>query len=112
MMIYDRIPKRKARKPNAKQRELQAEWEALLKKYEPKKPMGKIKETLNYTLSTPPGRETPRLPSHDTGGFATKRQQHQYTGDKIVGIGTLHKSNAVPVFSQDEAVEMSRMRRG
>jgi hypothetical protein len=30
----------------------------------------------------------------------------------MLGIGTLHKSNAVPVFSTDEAQEMARMRRG
>jgi hypothetical protein len=36
----------------------------------------------------------------------------QYTGDKMLGIGTLHKSNAVPVFSDNEAKEMARMRRG
>lgn len=36
-IIHTHIPKRKARKPNAKQRQLAADWEALLKKYEPKK---------------------------------------------------------------------------
>lgn len=34
-----------------------------------------------------------------------------YTGTKILGIGTMHKSNAVPIFSDDEAIEISRMRR-
>ena len=65
-------------------------------------------------LTTPPGRETPRYPSLDTGqGTATKpNQPMRYTGDKMIGIGTLHKSNAVPVFSTDEATEMARMRRG
>jgi hypothetical protein len=36
-LIYTHIPKRKARKPTAKQRELQESWEKLLKKYETKK---------------------------------------------------------------------------
>ena len=40
-----------------------------------------------------------------------KNEIRQYTGDKIVGIGTLHKSNAVPVFSEQEAKELSSMRR-
>lgn len=35
----------------------------------------------------------------------------KYTGTRMLGIGQLHKSNAVPVFSQDEAVDISRMRR-
>lgn len=40
-----------------------------------------------------------------------KQESRQYTGDKILGIGTLHKSNAVPVFSDQEAKDLSSMRR-
>jgi hypothetical protein len=39
------------------------------------------------------------------------RTKKVYTGDKMLGIGTLHKSNAVPVFSQEEALDMAKMRR-
>jgi hypothetical protein len=35
----------------------------------------------------------------------------KYTGTKILGIGTLHKSNAVPVFSDEEAIAIATMRR-
>jgi hypothetical protein len=45
-------------------------------------------------------------------GVAAKKQVMHYTGTKMIGIGTLHKSNAVPVFCEDEAKEMARMRRG
>ena len=57
-------------------------------------------------------RETPHIASLDTG-FVTcaKTFQNSYTGDKIKGIGTMHKSNAVPVFSNDEAKEIASMRR-
>jgi hypothetical protein len=41
----------------------------------------------------------------------TIRKPPAYTGDKIIGIGTMHKSNAVPIFSQDEAKAISSMRR-
>ena len=34
-----------------------------------------------------------------------------YTGTSILGIGTMHKSNAVPVFSTDEATDIAHMRR-
>ena len=44
-------------------------------------------------------------------GAVTVRQTPKYTGDKIVGISTLHKSNAIPVFSKQEAIEVSKMRR-
>lgn len=113
-MIYTSIPKRKPKKPNAAQRQLAADWEALQQKYEPKKPVKKVFNTWQYTLSTPPGRSTTKhIPSRNTGeGIASSKQTMQYTGDKMLGIGTLHKSNAVPVFSEGEAKEMARMRRG
>lgn len=60
----------------------------------------------------PPGRESPMIPSLPfTGDACTKGQQQMYTGTKVKGIGTLHKSNAVPIFSDEEAVEIARMRR-
>lgn len=45
-----------------------------------------------------------------TGAVASK-QAPVYTGTKILGIGTMHKSNAVPIFSDDEAKDISSMRR-
>jgi hypothetical protein len=52
-------------------------------------------------------------PSLNSGvGTAVKADIPVYTGDKMIGIGVLHKSNAVPVFSDEEAVEISKMRRG
>jgi hypothetical protein len=69
---------------------------------------------LDYKLSTPAGRTTPKIKSLDTGhtGAVTVKQIPQYTGTKILGIGTMHKSNAVPIFSGDEAKDISTMRRG
>lgn len=110
-LIHTHIPKRKARKPNAKQRQLASDWEALLKKYEPKKPVASNVKA--YVPPKPFVRETPKIPSLDTGYHdCTKKEKQTYTGTAILGIGTLHKSNAVPVFSQDDAIEISRMRRG
>lgn len=40
-----------------------------------------------------------------------KEAQH-YSGErKLLGIGLLHKSNLVPVFDQQDAIDISRMRR-
>jgi hypothetical protein len=65
------------------------------------------------SMSVPPGRETPHYPSRDSGGgVAARAADKVYTGTLMKGIGTLHKSNAVPVFSDEEAVEIARMRRG
>jgi hypothetical protein len=64
------------------------------------------------SYSAPPGRETQKIPSRGTGiGNATRAEDKVYTGTKMIGIGTLHKSNAVPVFCDDEAKAMANMRR-
>ena len=61
---------------------------------------------------TPPGRETAHIESQDTGWVpCVKVKDNEYTGTKIKGIGTMHKSNAVPVFSDQEARDISSMRR-
>ena len=47
------------------------------------------------------------------GGHAAPAEAKTYNGArKLLGIATLHKSNMVPVFSQEDAVEISKMRRG
>ena len=56
---------------------------------------------------------TDHIPSLDTGkAVATKKEVIQYTGDAMIGIGQLHKSNAVPIFSKEDAIDISKMRRG
>jgi hypothetical protein len=44
-------------------------------------------------------------------GDCTLKPQVQYTGTAMLGVATMHKSNAVPVFSEASAVEISQMRR-
>lgn len=71
-----------------------------------------MKSTLTVSFKAPPGRETPKIVSQDTGWVAcTTAANQEYTGTKVKGIGTMHKSNAVPIFSDEEAVEISTMRR-
>lgn len=64
-------------------------------------------------LTTPVGRETVRYPSKVTPGGTTTKPIHGkvYTGTAMKGIGTLHKSNAVPIFSDEEARDQANMRR-
>jgi hypothetical protein len=53
-----------------------------------------------------------QAPSVSTGvGNATKKEPMQYTGTRLKGIATMHKSNLVPVFSDEEAVDLATMRR-
>ena len=71
-----------------------------------------MKSTLTVSFKAPPGRETVKTASYDTGWVAcTTAANQEYTGTKVKGIGTMHKSNAVPIFSDEEAVEISTMRR-
>ena len=68
--------------------------------------------TLTVSFRVPPGREMPVIKSVDTGWVpCVKHQDTEYTGTKVKGIGTMHKSNAVPIFSDEEAVAISKMRR-
>jgi N-acetylglucosamine-6-phosphate deacetylase len=98
-----------------KARELDEAWKQLQKKWaveaEDKKRRRALEaEPLVYTLS---GRETAHIASRDTGhtGAVRTKDIPKYTGTKILGIGTMHKSNAVPVFSNEEAQDISSMRR-
>jgi hypothetical protein len=101
-----------------KARELDASWKELQKKWEvdadaKKRQRALAAEPLTYKLSTPVGRSTTTsLPSRVTPGGSTAPVHKVYTGDKVLGIATMHKSNAVPVFRAEDAVEISKMRRG
>jgi hypothetical protein len=97
----------------------QAEWDRKLIEFEklaPKFSTGPYnaprKTMSDFMPKTPPGRETPYVASRDTGWVpCVKVHDPEYTGTKIKGIGTMHKSNAVPIFSDEEAVDISTMRR-
>ena len=57
-------------------------------------------------------RETRKIQSLDTGLVApTKAEPKVYTGSSMKGIATMHKSNAVPVFTDEQAKDISSMRR-
>ena len=51
----------------------------------------------------------PSLPF--TGDVCARPADKVYSGGNILGIGTLHKSNAVPIFSSEEAKDIAKMRR-
>ena len=99
-----------------KSRELDASWQELQRKWEV--PVGNKKQLKtqlsdSYSLKIPEGRNTTaHIKSLDTGlGNAVLKPAKQYTGTKVKGIATMHKSNAVPVFSDEEAVDIAKMRR-
>jgi hypothetical protein len=53
-----------------------------------------------------------KYPSGDGIGTTYARKENVYTGTLIKGIATMHKSNAVPVIDQKQAIEIANMRRG
>lgn len=101
-----------------KAEQLEESWNEILKRQgaeqeERRRKRAMKAEPLVYNLGAPPGRSTSHIPSRNTGetGVATYKASPQYTGTKVKGIGTMHKSNAVPIFSDEEAVAISTMRR-
>lgn len=104
---------RKARELAAEWGERQKEWAKLSPKFS--KNSTKVSNSNEFPrYQPPPGRETPKISSLNNGidsGPALKTPDKIYTGTKIKGIGTMHKSNAVPIFSDEEAVDIAKMRR-
>lgn len=117
MLIYTY---QKSKKKNKTKKEM-AEYQAWLdnlnnqKTNFSKKSMGKISFDPKAIpkLTIPAGRDIRKYPSMVTpGGSATKPVKgNVYTGTAMKGIGTLHKSNAVPIFSNEEAIDQANMRR-
>jgi len=99
--------------------QLEREWQELTRKHAStqnvKRDRSLAAKTMAYTLTPPPGRTDNRhIPSLNGGvdmSPALKVKDKVYTGTKIIGIGTMHKSNAVPIFSTEDAVDISKMRR-
>lgn len=126
-----RKPK-KSKNKTAAQRALDSDWAALQAKHaapleagrkakgalpdvKVKKKRSKYVENVNIgppKLTAPPGREQAKLPSRVTpGGNAAKKEVPQYTGTKMLGVATMHKSNSVPVFQDEDAKDIAKMRR-
>ena len=102
-------------------REREAEWKKLAPKFSTRNTTAKSTRPAEPKRTTPlkssgpkfpPGREPVEIKSVDTGWVAcVKLADKEYTGTKVKGIGTMHKSNAVPIFSDEEAIDISKMRR-
>lgn len=102
-----------------KARELDESWKELQKKWGVEADERKRKRAMSAPVLTSKSsvyrRDTgPKIPSLNNGidsGPALKMPDKVYTGTKIKGIGTMHKSNAVPIFSDEEAIDIAKMRR-
>ena len=92
-------------------RDNQESWKKLLLSHDVKKVSKNIKSVQRKPVSYR-GSDLPRIPSvKDTWEPCVRPADKVYTGDAIVGISTMHKSNAVPVFNKQAAIDISKMRR-
>ena len=102
-----------------KARELEESWKDLQKKWnigqgENKKKKSTASETFKMPRLSYRGIDAPKIPSLNNGidtAPALKKEPLTYTGSKMKGIGVLHKSNAVPIFTDEEAIDIAKMRR-
>lgn len=101
----------------AQARELKSDWQALLDRHGVAQSAPQRRRKTDFEpMKRPPvqyrGSDQPRIPSLPfTGEVCARPQDKVYTGNKMIGIGQLHKSNAVPVFSGDDAKDLAKMRR-
>jgi hypothetical protein len=108
----------KSAEAKRKHERLEQEWRELLKRQgaelEQKRRSRAMKaEPLTYKLSAPAGRgNTKHIPSLNSGcGVATLAPAKVYTGNEMIGVGQLHKSNAIPIFRKEDAQDLAKMRR-
>ena len=104
-----------------RQRELAELWEHNQRQWQDQSPRFANQRSKNNTVyhksfpSLDPqfGRTTRHIPSRadSPGSIAALPQAKVYTGTAIKGIGTMHKSNAVPIFTDQEAEDIAKMRR-
>ena len=101
----------------AQARDLKESWQGILSQHGIKAAANSRRKKTDFEpMKRAPlsyrGSDQPRIPSLPfTGEACTVGEQKVYTGDKIKGIGTMHKSNAVPIFSDEQARDIARMRR-
>lgn len=101
-----------------KARELEESWKELQKKWgleaeEKKRRRAMSVDSFKPSKPTYRGANEPKIPSLNPADMTPclKSPNKVYTGNLIKGIGTMHKSNAVPIFSDEEAKDIAKMRR-
>lgn len=70
----------------------------------PNKIIGQIEKTINEVESNRHGKLW-------VTGAVSSKPSPTYTGSKIIGIATMHKSNMVPIFNDEAAKDVAKMRR-
>lgn len=116
MLIYTNT--RSKSKPKLRPKAEREQYEVWCKKYGID-PAGSRRKKVTVAASPvvvtkPHIRETEKISSLGTfvtGAVTVSSGKKVYTGDKMLGIAAMHKSNLVPVFTDESAVDISHMRR-
>lgn len=101
--------KRKSEQLEKEWNELQSRWGSFSSKKS-----STVVQPLKVAKPLYRGIDNPRIPSLNNGvdmAPAVMPPTKVYTGTKMIGIGTMHKSNSVPIFSSEEATDIAKMRR-
>ena len=114
MLIYTKT--RSKIKQKLKPKAEREEYEAWCKKHGiTTKRKNKVGLVVNpVVVSTPHVRQTERVNSLNSfirGAVNMGTQKQTYTGDNMLGIAAMHKSNLVPIFTSESAKDVSTMRR-
>jgi hypothetical protein len=108
MIVYMNTRSKKTKKQMIKEK---IAWQQYQTKYGLKNKNDNSKAPLILTATY--RREVPYVPSLGDGiGNAVKKDRNQYTGNKMLGVACMHKSNLVPIFNDEAAIEVANMRRG
>lgn len=104
----------KFKSADAKQQHLQLEkdWEELKQKHATRPTRNlrsKKMPVVNPRIAEL--RQHASVDSGTTGAVTTGIEPKVYTGDKMIGIATMHKSNLVPIFDHSAAEDVAKMRR-
>ena len=105
--------KRKARKKSQKQLRLEREHQAFIAKMKGSSvsgsPTGSKPVRVGPNPTTPANSTTSSISYHSS---MAKKEEKVYTGNEIIGIAQMHKSNDVPIRNKKSAEDVAKMRRG
>jgi hypothetical protein len=94
----------------------QEAWAKTMQKHgvDPDAPKKKAEPKSTYRPNYAVSRDTTSKDDDKHGivpGVCAKPEPKVYTGDRLIGIAVMHKSNLVPVFRSEDAKEIANMRR-
>lgn len=112
------MKKWKSSEEKRRHQELSSSWDSLKSKWATptiisKNSTRKTSQISHLTAKPHRRGDVSHIPSISDGiGKTSKKEVMQYTGTDMIGVSQTHKSNLVPVFSSEQAIEIAQMRRG